>query len=64
MQLEPAVKFRLRLRRYVEVEPKVVPSSPCFVDQMNLYISAVGDLMRHPDDAPPSACCSARARTE
>ena len=31
---------------------------------MNLYLSAVDDLMRHPDDAPTSACCSARARTE
>ena len=29
-----------------------MPFSPAFVGQMNLYLSAVDDLMRHPDDAP------------
>ena len=41
-----------RLRRFVVVELKAVPFSPAFVGQMNLYLSAVDDLMRHPDDAP------------
>ena len=33
------------------VELKAVPFSPAIVGQMNLYLSAVDDLMRHPDDA-------------
>ena len=44
--------YHLQLRRYVVVELKAVPFSPAFVGQMNLYLSAVDDLMRHPDDAP------------
>ena len=44
--------YHLRLRRFVVVELKAVPFSPAFVGQMNLYLSAVDDLMRHPDDAP------------
>ena len=44
--------YHLQLRRYVVVELKAVPFSPAFVGQMNLYLSAIDDLMRHPDDAP------------
>ena len=44
--------YHLQLRRFVVVELKAVPFSPAFVGQMNLYLSAVDDLMRHPDDAP------------
>jgi len=44
--------YHLKLRRYVVVELKAVPFSPAFVGQMNLYVSAVDDLMRHADDAP------------
>jgi len=44
--------YHLQLRRFVVVELKAVAFSPAFVGQMNLYLSAVDDLMRHPDDAP------------
>ena len=44
--------YHLQLRRFVVVELKAVSFSPAFVGQMNLYLSAVDDLMRHPDDAP------------
>ena len=44
--------YHLNLRRFVVVELKAVPFSPAFVGQMNLYLSAVDDLMRHPEDAP------------
>ena len=44
--------YHLQLRRFVVVELKAVPFSPAFVGQMNLCLSAVDDLMRHPDDAP------------
>ena len=44
--------YHLKLRRYVVVELKAVPFDPAFVGQMNLYLSAVDDLLRHPDDEP------------
>ena len=44
--------YHLKLRRYVVVEFKAVPFNPAFVGQMNLYLSAVDDLLRHPDDQP------------
>lgn len=44
--------YHLRLRRYVVVELKAVPFDPAFAGQMNLYLSAVDDLLRHPDDQP------------
>ena len=44
--------YHLKLRRFVVVELKAVPFSPAFVGQMNLYLSAVDDLLRHPADAP------------
>jgi len=44
--------YHLKLRRYVVVELKAVPFDPAFVGQMNVYLSAVDDLLRHPDDKP------------
>lgn len=34
------------------VELKTVPFDPAFAGRMNLYLSAVDDLLRHPDDRP------------
>ncbi len=44
--------YHLTLRRYVVVELKAVPFDPGFAGKMNLYLSAVDDLLRHPDDQP------------
>lgn len=44
--------YHLKLRRYVVIELKAVPFQPAFVGQINLYLSAVDDLLRHPDDKP------------
>ena len=44
--------YHLKLRRYVVVELKAVPFEPGFAGQMNFYLSAVDDLLRHPDDQP------------
>jgi predicted nuclease of restriction endonuclease-like (RecB) superfamily len=44
--------YHLKLRCYVVVELKAVPFDPGFVGQLNLYLSAVDDLLRHPDDQP------------
>ena len=57
--------YHLKLRRFVVVELKAVPFDPAFVGQMNLYLSAVDDLMRHPDDAPTIGLllCKGKDRT-
>jgi predicted nuclease of restriction endonuclease-like (RecB) superfamily len=44
--------YHLKLRCYVVIELKAVPFEPGFVGQMNVYLSAVDDLLRHPDDKP------------
>lgn len=44
--------YHLKLRCFVVVELKVVPFEPEFVGKLNMYLSAVDDLMRHPDDKP------------
>ena len=44
--------YHLKLRCYVVVELKAVPFDPGFVGTMNMYLSAVDDLLRHADDKP------------
>jgi len=44
--------YHLRLRCYVVVELKSRNFSPGDAGQINLYLSAVDDLLRHPDDQP------------
>ena len=34
------------------IELKVVPFDPAFVGKINVYLSAVDDLLRHPGDKP------------
>jgi len=44
--------YHLKLRCFVVVELKAVAFDPSFVGKLNLYLSAVDDLMRHSDDKP------------
>jgi predicted nuclease of restriction endonuclease-like (RecB) superfamily len=44
--------YHLKLRCYVVIELKAVPFDSAFVGQLNLYLSAVDDLLRHPEDKP------------
>jgi predicted nuclease of restriction endonuclease-like (RecB) superfamily len=44
--------YHLKLRCYVVVELKAVPFEPEFVGKLNMYMSAVDDLLRHTDDKP------------
>lgn len=44
--------YHLKLRRFVIVELKAVPFEPEFTGKLNMYLSAVDDLLRHPDDKP------------
>jgi predicted nuclease of restriction endonuclease-like (RecB) superfamily len=54
--------YHLKLRCYVVVELKAVPFDPAFVGQMNVYLSAVDDLLRHGDDQPSIGLLLCRSR--
>ena len=44
--------YHLKLRCYAVIELKAVPFDPGFAGQLNMYLSAVDDLLRHEDDKP------------
>jgi hypothetical protein len=44
--------YHLRLRCYVVIELKGGDFKPEFTGQLNFYLSAVDDILRHPDDKP------------
>lgn len=44
--------YHLKLRCYVVIELKAVPFDPAFIGQINVYLSAVDDLLRYPGDKP------------
>jgi hypothetical protein len=56
--------YHLKLRRFVVVELKAVPFDPGFIGKMNLYLSAVDDLLKHPDDQPAIGLLLCRSKTE
>jgi len=56
--------YHLKLRCYVVIELKAVPFSPAFVGQMNMYLSAVDDLLKHPDDKPSIGLLLCRSKNK
>ncbi len=44
--------YHLCLRAYIVIDLKMKKFTPADAGQMNFYLSAVDDLLRHPDDAP------------
>jgi hypothetical protein len=52
------------LRCYVVVELKAVRFDPAFVGQMNMYLSAVNDLLRHRDDQPSIGLLLCRSKDQ
>jgi len=44
--------YHLKLRCYVVIDLKMRPFIPEYAGKMNFYLSAVDDLLRHPDDKP------------
>jgi len=44
--------YHLRLRCYVVIELKTGDFKPEYAGKLNFYLSAVDDLLRHPDDQP------------
>jgi predicted nuclease of restriction endonuclease-like (RecB) superfamily len=57
--------YHLKLRCYVVIDLKVSEFQPEFSGKMNFYISAVDDLLRHPDDRPTIGIilCKGRKKT-
>ncbi len=49
---------------YVVVELKAVPFDPGFVGTMNMYLSAVDDLLRHVDDKPSIGLLLCRSKNK
>ncbi|MCC7463780.1 MAG: DUF1016 family protein [Gammaproteobacteria bacterium] len=56
--------YHLKLRCFVVVELKTVAFDPGFVGQLNLYLSAVDDLLRHPHDQPTIGLLLCRGKNE
>jgi predicted nuclease of restriction endonuclease-like (RecB) superfamily len=44
--------YHLKMRCYVVIEVKSTAFKPEYAGKMNFYLSAVDDLLRHPDDKP------------
>lgn len=44
--------YHLRLRCFVLLDLKMTHFQPEYSGKMNFYLSAVDDLLRHPDDQP------------
>jgi predicted nuclease of restriction endonuclease-like (RecB) superfamily len=44
--------YHLRLRCFIVIDLKAQPFKPEYAGKMNFYLSAVDDLLRHPEDKP------------
>jgi hypothetical protein len=52
----------LKLRRFVVIGLKVTPFKPEYTGKINFYLSAVDDLLRHPDDKRSSGWTPCRTK--
>jgi predicted nuclease of restriction endonuclease-like (RecB) superfamily len=55
--------YHLKLRAYVVVELKTTEFRPEYAGKMNFYLSAVDDLLRHPQDQPSLGLILCKDRT-
>ncbi|NCO95942.1 MAG: DUF1016 domain-containing protein [Armatimonadetes bacterium] len=56
--------YHLKLRCFVVVELKAVAFDPSFIGQLNFYLSAVDDLLRHADDKPTIGLLLCRSKNK
>jgi predicted nuclease of restriction endonuclease-like (RecB) superfamily len=56
--------YHLKLRCYVVIELKTTAFKPEYAGKMNFYLSAVDDLLRHPDDQPSIGIILCKAKNQ
>jgi predicted nuclease of restriction endonuclease-like (RecB) superfamily len=56
--------YHLKLRCYVVIDLKTTAFKPEYVGKMNFYLSAIDDLLRHPDDKPSIGIVLCKAKNE
>jgi len=56
--------YHYLLRRFVVIELKAVPFDAGFVGKLNLYLSAVDDLLKQPDDKPTIGLLLCRSKQQ
>ena len=56
--------YHLKLRCYVVVELKTTAFKPEYAGKMNFYLSAIDDLLRHPDDKPSIGIILCKAKNQ
>lgn len=56
--------YHLRLHCFVVVDLKIGKSTPGDAGQLNFYLSAVDDLLRHPDDQPTLGLLLCKSKNE
>jgi hypothetical protein len=56
--------YHLKLRCYVVIDLKATEFKPEHSGKMNFYVSAVDDLLRHPDDQPTIGLILCKSRNQ
>ena len=56
--------YHLKLRCFVVIDLKMTSFKPEYAGKMNFYLSAVDDLMRHPQDEPSIGILLCKSRNE
>jgi predicted nuclease of restriction endonuclease-like (RecB) superfamily len=56
--------YHVKLHCHVVIELKAVPFDPAFVGQLNLYLSAVDDLLRQSEDKPTIGLLLCKSKNE
>ena len=55
--------YHLKLRCFVVIDLKMGPFRPEYAGKMNFYLSAVDDMLRHPDDKPSIGLILCKAKS-
>jgi predicted nuclease of restriction endonuclease-like (RecB) superfamily len=56
--------YHVKLRCYIVIDLKMTPFKPEYAGKMNFYLSAVDDLLRHPDDKPSIGIILCKAKNQ
>lgn len=56
--------YHVKLRCYIVIELKTTAFKPEYAGKMNFYLSAVDDLLRHPDDQPSIGIILCKAKNQ